>query len=333
RWPLRSRTGLTLLELLLVVFILSALALAAATVTDGLDSRFRYDDTAARLANIRRAIIGDDRSTSEQTRLLSGFVADNGKRPGSDDVNQTVTQLLNMPADWLPHGVHAPVFDPDPDVNGYDNGGSTVLLDEPAQTLAKGYRGTYLKTAVGSEAYRDGWNNDWTFSDVDAPNPGDPLTITSLGADGVVGDSGLSDNDADVSIELHPSDWSIPLNSLKIRLANRSGSDWTPSNAVRASILVFENGDSAQGRWRRWTSDDSFAATLGNDDTILLAFDQPEARLPVGEHLIVLVSDPNGTPHDADDILYDNSGSRIVARVRIYPQTLPPEALLTVRAP
>ena len=53
------RLGFTLLELLLVVFILSLIALSAVAIADRADEQLRYDDTNQHLQLIRRATIGD----------------------------------------------------------------------------------------------------------------------------------------------------------------------------------------------------------------------------------------------------------------------------------
>jgi len=337
----RRQGGLTLLELLLVVFILAALAVAAATVTEGLDGQVRYDDTTTRLAKIRRAIVGDDRSTAENTRRLSGFVVDNGLLPGSEDTTLTVLELLSVPSGWATFDLQEPRFDPDPDAEGYDNGGATTDLDGAAEKLLKGYRrASYLLTEVDTSEFKDGWSNDWTYEPSGAVGAFDERTIRSLGADGVSGDSGLSDHDADTDMNVRPNEWSVPLDGLAVRVVNQTGAAWTPASPVRVSILVFENGPVETGRWRRWTASDSLIA-IAEDDSALIVFDGGAApsgvggrRLPVGEHLLVLVSDLDAAPHTSDDAPFvDGGGSRVTARLRIYAGALLPEVRLVVRTP
>ena len=50
-----TESGFTLLELMLVVFILSALALTASAFVDNHDDQFRFEDTRRRVPSIDRA--------------------------------------------------------------------------------------------------------------------------------------------------------------------------------------------------------------------------------------------------------------------------------------
>ena len=79
-WNSRRRRGFTLLELLLVVFILSVLALSAFSLTDTLDSnqdQFRYEAARNQARKFERAIV--DRV--EGQAVVGGFVADMGGLP------------------------------------------------------------------------------------------------------------------------------------------------------------------------------------------------------------------------------------------------------------
>ena len=78
-----DRSGFTLVELLVVVFILSTLALTGLALTETADSQLRFEDTQARLRALKRAVIGDTEPVFDGRRLLSGFVVDNGLLPDS----------------------------------------------------------------------------------------------------------------------------------------------------------------------------------------------------------------------------------------------------------
>ena len=82
--------GFTLLELLLVVAILSALALGTISLIDETDEQLRFDDSKTRLKQIREAIIGDLSSHIASPPSVSGFVADIGRLPNN------VSELLNQ---------------------------------------------------------------------------------------------------------------------------------------------------------------------------------------------------------------------------------------------
>ena len=102
----RSRSGLTLLEMLLVLFILSAIAFSTVSMTDRLDLQSRYDDTAVRLENIRSAVVGDPSRQTNNSPIVSGFVSDMGRLPNNlgELVEQGAMPAWNLDAtsnQWL----------------------------------------------------------------------------------------------------------------------------------------------------------------------------------------------------------------------------------------
>ena len=123
RRPLSRRAGFTLVELLVVIFILSTLALTGLALTDTADSQLRFEDTQARIRALRRAVIGEGEPVFAGRQLLSGFVADNGVLPDSiqslvggvlpDSIQSRISQIeVEVFAEF---GGRAPVFDPRPD--------------------------------------------------------------------------------------------------------------------------------------------------------------------------------------------------------------------------
>ncbi len=173
---LRARVAraFTLLELLLVVFLLAAVAASAASLADDADLQARYELTRSRRAQIREAILGT-RQTGNGQPAVAGFVTDMGRLPRS------LAELLERPA-----GASAWAF---------DSGASAGF----------GWRGPYLQgdLAWDSELARhaplfdDGWGNPWRWIDqvADPGAPGDlragDLDVVSLGRDGV--DAAASD--------------------------------------------------------------------------------------------------------------------------------------------
>ena len=78
----RSQYGFTLLELLLVVFILSVLAVSAVSLTDNLDTaqdQYRVEATKNQGSAFEKGII----NISADGRSISGFVADMGALPSN----------------------------------------------------------------------------------------------------------------------------------------------------------------------------------------------------------------------------------------------------------
>ncbi len=138
----RRRDGFTLLELLLVVFILSVLALSAFSLSDTLDSsqdQFRYEAARNQAQKFERAII--DRV--EGQAVIGGFVADMGGLPlnmlelafGLKDATSSVSLFVPLDA-------RVALFDPVPDAATLYNDGGEVSLSGLA--VAKGFRGSLV---------------------------------------------------------------------------------------------------------------------------------------------------------------------------------------------
>ena len=80
QYGVRKTSGFSLLELLLVVFIMSVLAFSAVSLTDTMESsqdQFRYERARNQAADLKKAII--DRVDGQE--VVSGFVADMGNFP------------------------------------------------------------------------------------------------------------------------------------------------------------------------------------------------------------------------------------------------------------
>ncbi len=167
--PQRSRGGLTLLEMLLVLFILSAIAYSTVSLTDRLDLQSRFDDTAVRLKNIRRAVVGDPNREANNSPIVSGFVADLGRLPNN---LQELVEQGSLPS-WQFDATSNQWF---------------------------GWRGPYLDTIremqSGLKAFRDGWGNidpipvndalNFGWNVIVEPSPGE-LVVQRYGSDGLVG--------------------------------------------------------------------------------------------------------------------------------------------------
>lgn len=77
------RKNFTLLELILVVFILGLIASSALLVVDDFEDQGRYDETKERLITLRRAIAGPDNLLVGDELVESGYISDTNALPTS----------------------------------------------------------------------------------------------------------------------------------------------------------------------------------------------------------------------------------------------------------
>jgi prepilin-type N-terminal cleavage/methylation domain-containing protein len=336
----RDERGFTLLEMLLVVFILAAIALSTVSFTNNADDQFRYEETQRRLLAIRRAIAGDRDATYQGQRSLSGYVTDNGLLPTA------LTSLLSLSGTQTPYGVKIPLFDPDPDpADGFNNGGELTLPSSQAQ-LFKGHRGGYLQlipSSTTSPAYRDGWGNRGATPPDDLLNFGwltaistptiGSITISSTGANGQVGGSGY---DADSADTMTTNDWRQDVSGWSVKVTTPVAITLTTN--LRVSLLVYENSPTIPGgsRWKRLTST---AIPIGTPMTpltpVVVTFPDPAlssipTQVPIGQHLLVLTSDADTTPHNSNEAPYPNAANAVVKRVSLFSFTTLPDVELVI---
>src|SRR4051812_47329304 len=88
----RVRRAFTLVELLVVLFILVILSAIAVQSLEGVQDQTRYEATQRGIQNIQDAIVGPaSQRQPDGTLMVSGFVADIGRLPlasGSDPHTQ-----------------------------------------------------------------------------------------------------------------------------------------------------------------------------------------------------------------------------------------------------
>jgi type II secretory pathway pseudopilin PulG len=305
---MRDDGGLTLLELLLVVFILSVAALSVVSLVDRTDEQIRFDDTRGRLRRIRQAIVGPE-ADAAGPRLLWGYVADLGVLP--DDIES----LVRIPAGADAFGSDEAVFDPDPGASGDE-----IELD----LMAKGWRGPYVtlppSTDPASVRFRDGWGNlsatdddlHHGWSDLDPT--ANPFEIVSPGADGLAGGARY---DADVAVEITGDDWRVDLGGWAVDVRNGSGGEVE----LRVSVLVYENGS--------WTRRDSAQGAVADGETGSFAFDGG-TQVPLGRHLVVVVEDSDTTAGNGETPYNHPGGPYVTRRVDFWPRTNPPALTLEV---
>ncbi|NUN47725.1 MAG: prepilin-type N-terminal cleavage/methylation domain-containing protein [Candidatus Brocadiae bacterium] len=181
------RAGLTLVELVVVLFILVLLATVAVTSTDGLIDQSRHDATRASMTAWEEALIGPKgERLPDGSPWIRGFVADVGRLPVVLGDGSTDQELWTKP-DALPaFAIASPAGDAE-------------------VRLPAGWRGPYLQLGVGKTRFRDGWDGAFEFRKADGAVAiaGDAAAILrSLGAGGTPGGVGY---DADLSVTIHSS--------------------------------------------------------------------------------------------------------------------------------
>jgi len=181
----KSRAGLTLVELVVVLVILVLVAGTALTATEGLVGETRYETTRAELRNIEKALLGSFDASSSGEEAAIAFVADIGRLPvARGDVPEALLSEL-----WIrPETV------------------SAFAIQSPAGDLEVrlpgGWRGPYVRVplGLGETALRDGWGREYDLlaADGTVATQGTPIGILrSRGADRELG--GI-DYDADLTL-------------------------------------------------------------------------------------------------------------------------------------
>lgn len=365
---MRPPRGFTIVELLLVLFILSTISLMAIEFVDNEEDQVRYDQTREKLAVIARAVLATSPGSPARAALPSGFVVDNGLLP------TTLQALITAPTDFDSFANQSPIFDSSPDAITGINDDAGVAMSDPEERLLKGYRTAgYLAAPPGTtQAYYDGWGNvdsapnyGWLIS-----GPPSSFTATSLGRDYVDNSPESTDYDADLSVTVAIDAWQSDVAGWQVDVTNRSGVDLAideggAGSCARVSLLVYVNDADAVNafNWKRLTSgclpgnfatasdgsclDGDGDGQVGGDvcdQTATVTFPaagsfQPSTLIPTGEHLLVFIIDDDNLPHNGSageqpcqGSASCTSGSRTTSRVRFLPRGLRPAAALELRS-
>lgn len=180
-------SGMTLIELVVVMGLLAALATYALTSIDGLSDRTRVDTTIHRMEQLRSAMVGDDLQASR-------FVSDMGRLPRvySSEPGEEFLELLSDEGGFE---VYTNEYSYTPLIDG-------VSFDSVAFSPGFGWKGPYISTEY--EKIFDGFGNRFQVQTTDnhfwhdaADSDGGITAIRSLGRDNQEGE-GLDWADADV---------------------------------------------------------------------------------------------------------------------------------------
>lgn len=350
--------GFTLVEMLVVVAILSATAWMALALTGDNEDLQRSQDSERRLAAIVNAVRGFEHAAWGGEQRLSGFVADNGRLPLALRELSNYVQLVDMSeladagepstptAAGLLHGLRlrTPRFDPQPDSDGWNNGGETNL-NAAEEKLPKGLR-RYLESRLGSAIYRDGWGNQSANAGDDnldygwllglPANSSGAWRVRSLGANNALDNlPPAQPRDADIERSVLADDWSLDLAGYSIQVVNRSGTALPAGVWLRASLLVYQN-HAGGGRWRRYST--QAITGLADGDTVVLTFPAGgypggtlDTRIAQGEHLLLLVSDSDSTAHNGNESPWLSGGNRVSRKLMFFANAARPALELALR--
>ena len=325
-------SGFTLLELLLVVVILSAVAFMAMSTVGNNMSQVRYEDTRNRLNAIRTAILGPSSPELWAKGYISGYIADNGRLPG--DINA----LVQMPTDYDSFQAVTPI---------YKEGQTGEITLPTSFQMIKGHRGSYLSGAI-DDIIRDGWGTSGTADF--ATNHGWDVTATattfqvnSFGMDGqpnqLTGDP--YEEDVAMSPSIFAEDWQVDVSGASVRVINRTSVNINLGSAVSftAALLVYQNDTTSS--WQTvetLTTDvtsldngnglDNASAAWGESQDFVVTFPTGSTNIPVGEHLLVLVA---GNDPDLRNNGIGTSPNYVTTRVKFYPRGGVPDMVLEIR--
>lgn len=235
--PANNQDGLTLLELLLVVTILSGIAWMSLGYVSNNADQLRFEDTRNRLAAIKRGILGDSSRTINGGPEIRGYVADMGSLPSDltallarnyceDPTLLTETDCNNASKAWTTQGGYCAE---DRSVTtkaacmaaGHSWVEGFAYDDE--YDLWVGWNGPYINaTSLLQEypRYNDGWGNDdagtnygWLFSKYkdSSISTKEHLLVQSLGRDAAIGSVGADSLDWDYPPVAFPDAGSAPL--------------------------------------------------------------------------------------------------------------------------
>jgi len=160
---MKSRAGLTLLELMVVLVILAIVATVALQSLQPRVDNERLSSASRLIGEIQAAAIGPTKKYQiDGTPLISGFIADVGRLPiaESDVLGLDQPTVLNE------------LWDTESDLASnfpfQFRAGPTQPVDYSSIRLPCGWRGPYLQLAIGMSNIKDPWGRvPLTFADTD----------------------------------------------------------------------------------------------------------------------------------------------------------------------
>jgi prepilin-type N-terminal cleavage/methylation domain-containing protein len=309
--------GFTLLEMVLVLFILAIIAATSLSFIENEDGQLRFQESMQKFDSIYKAMISERESRGSS--FLSGFIVDNGSLPDgiTDDLDPITSNNTDWSSDasevWVTYDYLLPYY--------FNTAGTeTQLADQERFRLGKGFRGPYIRNGLdSSNDLKDGWGEDFAITTATTTE----YTYT-FGSSSQITHYPFSVNVSNIARTIDEDDWSILPSSLNITVNN----DNTSSQTLRLAVVVFKNDSVASNNsedgdlWQTFYFDVTLAAstsTNSSSETWQTGGGAPNiTRIPAGEHLVILELD------DTPDVIVD------VARLTVFPNSsTQPEVTLT----
>ncbi len=285
--------GFTLLEMVLVLFLMALVASAGLMLTEGVEDQAKYDETKRRMEMIRKAIVGDPTRTVNGSPEISGFVADMGRLPGC------LAELLELGAEKIP--------ETDPKTYESPCDDSVTLTEWHVDNdtgIGSDWRGPYiavLPERSGNLRFRDGYGN----SDAnDTLNSGwaflvtsNEISLTSAGFDAV-----STDDDVRADKLVVESDWQVT--DINVTFKNKSVGD-LPGNDEELVLRVYL-GDSTNYVDGGDGTNDYF--TLFGDAVAAnssISHFSTDATIPLGRRGYAIVCHDSSEPDSDNFVLFD----------------------------
>ncbi|MEW6103808.1 MAG: prepilin-type N-terminal cleavage/methylation domain-containing protein [bacterium] len=226
-----TKSGFTLIEVLVVLAILGFFIAMMAKVFTKQDDQRRFDETRVMMKEIKKAILGQEGAYANGQRQFAGYVADMGGLPDLVDENG------NVDPNGQPKGLWTRDLNGDGDtVDQVDISDSVIWQYKVTSKTWMGWRGPYIEApplrigeTSGQEKLRDGWGNPFIFG---TTTPGD-LIVSSPGANGVINAADTGFNE-DITMTIKKTEYMAPVAGRVI--------DYSAPSNVTVIIYVPING-------------------------------------------------------------------------------------------
>ena len=294
--------GFTLVELVVVLAILIALATVAVSSLEGVQDQTRYSATQQGLQNIEDAVLGPANQLSPQgVPLVTGFVADIGRVPVATLINgiSQPQELWDNPNNLNPFGVYPAAI---ANIPGGTAGLAPAGDEDPAVFVACGWRGPYLRLGIGQTTLTDGWGNPYDLLDptrtVVIP-PGQINIVRSLGVDYIVNSSPTNNYNEDIYLNFNTNQFNgttaindypavsardrYHASPLQVTVQNGNGSPLgSPPSALPLTVtLKYFGPDPLTGKIKVIT-----AQTIITSTTPSLVFTLTNASITIGPRIL-----------------------------------------------